>query len=83
MLQIPRVILGLLAVLVFVPAARAQAEAAPVRIGMLAFLGWEAAFSDWSPLARHLEAALPARRFALAYYDRASCGARGPRGTAE
>lgn len=57
--------------LIFVPAARAQAEAAPVRIGVLAFLGWEAAFSEWGPLAQHLETALPARRFALAYYDAA------------
>lgn len=55
--------------LVFVPTARAQTEAAPVRIGVLAFLGWEAAFSDWGPLAQHLETALPPRRFALAYYD--------------
>ncbi len=40
-----------------------------MRIGVLAFLGSEAAFSDWSPLARHLEAAVPSRRFVLEYYD--------------
>lgn len=43
--------------------------AAPVRIGVLAFLGAEAAIDDWSPLAAHLEASLPAHRFLLAYYD--------------
>ncbi len=69
--RIQRIVIGILAVLVFVPAARAQAEAAPVRIGVLAFLGWEAAFSDWGPLVQHLETALPGRRFALAYYDAA------------
>lgn len=41
----------------------------PVRIGVLAFLGAEAALSDWSPVVRHLEASLPARHFVLAYYD--------------
>jgi two-component system sensor histidine kinase TtrS len=64
-------LLGILAAsFAFFPAVWAQA-AAPVRIGVLAFLGSEAALSDWSPLATHLEASLPTHRFVLAYYDAA------------
>ena len=58
------------ALLAFFPTVWAQGPA-PVRIGVLAFLGSEAALSDWSPLATHLEASLPGRRFTLAYYDAA------------
>jgi two-component system sensor histidine kinase TtrS len=58
----------LVAVLARFPAAHAQA-APPVRIGVLAFLGSEVALSVWSPVVAHLEAALPERRFTLAYYD--------------
>ena len=61
--------LGILAAsLAFFPAVWAQAPA-PVRIGVLAFLGSEVALSVWSPMVAHLEAALPERRFTLAYYD--------------
>lgn len=61
--------LGILAAsLAFFPAVWAQAPA-PVRIGVLAFLGSEVALSVWSPVVAHLEAALPERRFTLAYYD--------------
>ena len=50
----------------------APAQAAPpVRIGVLAFLGSEIAFSHWSPAVAHLEASFPGRNFALAYYDAA------------
>lgn len=64
-----RALLGILAAsLAFFPAVWAQAPA-PVRIGVLAFLGSEVALSVWSPVVAHLEAALPERRFTLAYYD--------------
>ncbi|MHB1334001.1 MAG: PhnD/SsuA/transferrin family substrate-binding protein, partial [Sulfuriferula sp.] len=56
------------AVLTLLLAAPAQASA-PVRIGVLNFLGSEAAFSDWSTMLAHLEAALPERHFILDYYD--------------
>ncbi|MHB1144595.1 MAG: sensor histidine kinase [Thiobacillus sp.] len=56
----------LAAVLAYFPAAHA---APPVRIGVLAFLGAEIAVPTWSPLVAQLEAALPERRFVLAYYD--------------
>ncbi len=49
-------------------AAHAQAGA-PVRIGVLDFLGSDAAFSDWPPMLARLKAALPERRFVLRYYD--------------
>ena len=56
------------AVLTLLLAAPAQAGA-PVRIGILDFLGSDAAFSDWSPMVAYLEAALPKQRFVLGYYD--------------
>lgn len=59
---------ALVATLALFPAARSQAGP-PVRIGVLAFLGSEVALSVWSPVVAHLEAALPERRFTLAYYD--------------
>ena len=52
------------AVLTLLLAAPAQAGA-PVRIGILDFLGSDAAFSDWSPMVAYLEAALPKLRFGL------------------
>lgn len=42
-----------------------------VRIGVLAFLGAEAAVSEWSPLKRRLEAALPRYVFRLVELDHA------------
>lgn len=59
---------ALVATLALFPTAHSQAGP-PVRIGVLAFLGSEVALSVWSPLVAHLEAALPERRFTLAYYD--------------
>jgi len=59
---------ALVATLALFPAAHSQAGP-PVRIGVLAFLGSEVALSVWSPVVAHLEAALPERRFTLAYYD--------------
>lgn len=59
---------ALVATLALFPAARSQAGP-PVRIGVLAFLGSDVALSVWSPVVAHIEAALPERRFTLAYYD--------------
>ncbi|MFZ3042561.1 MAG: PhnD/SsuA/transferrin family substrate-binding protein [Thiobacillus sp.] len=59
---------ALVATLALFPAAHSQAGP-PVRIGVLAYLGSEVALSVWSPVVAHLEAALPERRFTLAYYD--------------
>lgn len=43
--------------------------AADVRIGVLAWMGEEAAAIQWRPLAASLERSLPGHRFALRYFD--------------
>lgn len=45
------------------------AWAAEVRIGVLAWMGEEAAAVQWSPLAASLERSLPEHRFSLRYLD--------------
>ena len=49
--------------------ASLAACAAEVRIGVLAWMGEEAAVTQWSPLAASLERSLPAHRFSLRYFD--------------
>lgn len=44
-------------------------EAVPVRIGVLAFLGDEAASDSWEPVLRHLRARLPGHAVSLQRYD--------------
>ncbi|MBD5804547.1 Tetrathionate sensor histidine kinase TtrS [Azoarcus sp. Aa7] len=65
----------LLGAVLFLLAALAPARAAPaddteaVRIGVLAFLGAEAAIGEWSPVLRRLQAALPGRTVSLVQLD--------------
>lgn len=49
------------------PAHGQAADATPVRIGVLAFLGEDAARHEWGPLADYLNQALPQARFAMQY----------------
>lgn len=44
-------------------------ERQPVRIGVLAYSGSEAALADWSHVTAHLDKALPAYHFSLGFYD--------------
>lgn len=55
----------LLALLPLAPACAAQ----PLRIGVLAFLGSEAAVEEWSPVLRRLQASLPGHTPALVHLD--------------
>jgi two-component system sensor histidine kinase TtrS len=72
-----------LAALLLVIAAAAMAAESPepvpaaaeIRIGVLAFLGDEAAIGEWSPVVRRLTAALPGARVTLARMDRAGLDA--------
>lgn len=65
----------LLGAVLFLLAALAPARATPadnaaaVRIGVLAFLGAEAAIGEWSPVLRRLQAALPGRTVSLVQLD--------------
>jgi two-component system sensor histidine kinase TtrS len=67
----PKVIRTLLAVLAFVGCmcAHATAPGQPLRIGVLAFLGSDAAVEEWSPVVRRLRAALPGYAPALLHLD--------------
>lgn len=76
MFAAPRILPGLfftlalmLPALPAIAGGAAIAESSPVRIGVLAFRGSEAAVEEWSPLVRRLEAALPGRRVELARFD--------------
>lgn len=40
-----------------------------VRVGVLAYMGVEAAHAEWEPVIRHLNANLPGKRFSLLYLD--------------
>ncbi|MCC4114418.1 PhnD/SsuA/transferrin family substrate-binding protein [Aromatoleum toluclasticum] len=52
------------------PARAAPADTAEtVRIGVLAFLGADAAIGEWSPVQRRLQAALPGRTVSLVQLD--------------
>lgn len=54
----------------FGPARAAPAtDAGAVRLGVLAFLGAEAAISEWSPVVRRLQTALPGREISLVHFD--------------
>jgi two-component system sensor histidine kinase TtrS len=67
----PKVIRTLLAVLAFAGCMHAHATAPgqPLRIGVLAFLGSDAAVEEWSPVVRRLQAALPGYTPALRHLD--------------
>ncbi|NMG74549.1 sensor histidine kinase [Aromatoleum diolicum] len=49
--------------------AYAVDDAGAVRIGVLAFLGAEAAINEWSPVVRRLQAAMPGRKVSLVQLD--------------
>ncbi|NMF89132.1 sensor histidine kinase [Aromatoleum petrolei] len=65
----------LLGAVLFLLATLAPARSAPaddpdaVRIGVLAFLGAEAAIGEWSPVQRRVQAALPGRTVSLVQLD--------------
>jgi two-component system sensor histidine kinase TtrS len=61
------VILTCLAAVCFMTTAAASEH--PVRIGVLAYKGSEAALSDWTPVIEHLNKSLPAYHFTLSDYD--------------
>lgn len=66
LLAAPRLLLGLLLALALAGAGQAaQGQAAPVRLGVLAYLGSEAAVEEWGPVAEHLRRALPGRAVQL------------------
>lgn len=51
------------------PIAAGAAAAGEIRIGVLAFLGQEAAVEEWSPVVRRLQQAMPERRVSLQHLD--------------
>lgn len=51
------------------PAAASEAPRGEVRVGVLAFLGAEAAVTEWSPVVARLQAVLPHLRFRLVELD--------------
>ncbi len=55
-------------------------QPAEVRIGVLAFRGAEAAVSEWSPVVRRLQAALPQSRVSLVHLDLAGMSAAAAAG---
>ncbi len=57
------------------PAVPTAPTDTPVRIGVLAYEGVEAAHYDWSHVAERLNAALPGRHFVLEFYDNAGLDA--------
>lgn len=72
-----------LAMLVILAAGAADAEVAeaPVRIGVLAFLGGEAATAEWSPVVERLAEALPGRRVELLQFDHLGLAASAAAGS--
>ena len=56
-------------------AAWGQPDGAAVRIGVLAYLGAEAAVEEWTPVAEQLRRALPGRRVELLSLDHAELNA--------
>lgn len=58
-----------LLLLFVLPARLALADVQAVRIGVLAFLGAEAATDEWSPVVRRLQAAMPGRTVSLVHLD--------------
>ncbi|WP_409449981.1 PhnD/SsuA/transferrin family substrate-binding protein [Aromatoleum sp.] len=62
-------------------AAGAQAAEAPVRIGVLAFLGDDAATAEWSPVVERLAEALPGRSVELLQFDHLGLAASAAAGS--
>ena len=62
-------------------AADAQVAAEPVRIGVLAFLGGEAATAEWLPVVARLEGELPGRKVELLQFDHLGLAASAAAGT--
>ncbi|MDO5290849.1 MAG: PhnD/SsuA/transferrin family substrate-binding protein [Pseudomonadota bacterium] len=62
------------------PASSTGAAAPPVRLGVLAYLGSDAAVQEWTPVAEHLRRALPGRAVQLLSLDHAALAAAAQAG---